>query len=116
MSETIPIGYIQVDSEKVIAACDAYLKFVDNKYAEAKKNYIERLIKTKHGFLWNKCFYTLEEAEHMWMHGGGDYIYTPHQLQMFKGVIVASQVKELRILALNSDNVIVSNNMAFLFS
>lgn len=115
MSDTIPIGYIQVDSEKVIAACDAYLKFVDDKYAEAKKNYIKRIIETKHGFLWDKRFFTLEEAERMWMCGTGDYLYTPHQLQKFKGAI-ASQVKELRILALNSNNVIVSNNMAFIFN
>ena len=116
MSDYIPIGYIQVDSDKVISACDDYLEWVDQRYTEAKNKYIESIIKTKHGFLWNKRFYTCEEAEHMWMHGTDDYLYTPHELQTFKGAITIEQVKELRILALNSDKVIVSNNMSFLFS
>jgi len=115
MSDYIPIGYIQVDSDKVIAACDVYLKWVDEQYNKARNDYIEKLIKTKHGFLWNKRFYTREEAEYMWENGSGDYLYSPHQLQKFKGAVTTQRVEELRTLAYNSDKVILSNQMSFLF-
>lgn len=110
------IGYIEMDSKKVLDACDTYLAWVEDQYKEAKEDYIQKLLTTKHGFLWDKRYYTREEAERMWEHGSGDYIYTPSQLQRFKGSVFTDRVHELRILALNSDNVIVSNKMSALFS
>ena len=110
------IGYIIVDSKKVLTACDEYLSFIERKYETAKEQYIQNLMTKKYGFLWDKRYYTREEAENMWIHGSGDDIYSPSQLQKFKGITWTDKVKELRILALNSNTVIVSNKMSFLFS
>lgn len=110
------IGYIEMDSKKVLAACDTYLEWVEDQYKKAKEDYIQKLLATKHGFLWNKRYYTSEEAERMWKYGSGDYIYTPSQLQRLKGRIFTDRVHELRILALNSNKVIISNKMSLLFS
>ena len=115
MTDNVPIAYARLNSAKVIDACDDYLKWIDEDFAEARNNYIERLIKTKHGFLWNRRFYTREEAELMWENGSGDYHYSPSQLQKFKRANVSLRVLELRTLALNSNTVIVSNKMSFLF-
>lgn len=110
------IGYIELDSKKVLDACNVYLDWVDNQYDKAKEVYIQKLMTIKHGFLWDKRYYTREEAERLWQHGAGDYPYTPSELQKLKGSIFTSQVRELKILALNSDKVIVSNKMSCLFT
>lgn len=108
-------GYITVSSDKVNAACDKYLHFCEEKYEKKKQEYIKNLTQKKHGWFWNKRFYTEEEATHYWYHGMGDYIYTPHDLAMNSGALRRRRVAELKLLAKNADRVMVSSEMAFIF-
>lgn len=116
MTDSPGYGYITVESSKALEACTNFLKWCDEQYQQKKQNYIENLLQKKHGWLWNKRFYTAEEAEHMWYNGNGDCIYTPHQLAELSGAVWKNRVKSLMVLAKNSETVMISDQMSFIFS
>lgn len=116
MTDTPGYGYITVESSKVLEACTEFLRHCDEIYQKKKQDYIERIINTKKGWFWNKRYYTDEEAEHMWYNGSDDYLYSPHELAKISGSIWKDRVKDLMILAKNSDTVMVSSEMAFIFT
>ena len=116
MTDTPGYGYITVESSKVLEGCAEYLRFRDEGYQKKKQDYIERIINTKKGWFWNKRYYTAEEAEHMWYNCSDDCFYSPHALAEMSGAIWKDRVKDLMILAKNSDTVMVSSEMAFIFT